>query len=250
MDLATVTGLVLGISLVTTAIMLGGDLGMFINPPSVLIVIGGTISAMFVRHRMSEVFGSISIMMKAFVVNQAKPEDMIGQLIDMANIARKDGILALERIKSDDPFLQSAVNHCVDGADPDFLRDVLTKDLEYLADRHQKGIDLWDGVGDSAPAFGMIGTLIGLVQMLATMDDPSAVGPAMAVALLTTLYGSLIANLFAIPLTSKLTMYSREEQMIRQVIIDGMIGIQKGVNPRMLQEALKAALPPKMRDAV
>ncbi|MBF0186563.1 MAG: MotA/TolQ/ExbB proton channel family protein [Magnetococcales bacterium] len=248
MDLATIGGIVMGFTLIILAIVLGGDFGMFVNPPSLLIVIGGTVSTMFIKHKMSEVFGSVGVLMKAIIIKQENPEQMISQLIDMANIARKDGILALERVKSDDPFLQGAVNHCVDGADPEFLEAVLNKELDYLGERHEKGVAIWEGVGDAAPAFGMIGTLIGLVQMLATMDDPSAIGPAMAVALLTTLYGSIIANVIALPIAVKLSAYSAEEQMSRRIIIDGMIGIQKGVNPRMLQEALKAALPPRLRD--
>ncbi|MBF0622995.1 MAG: MotA/TolQ/ExbB proton channel family protein [Magnetococcales bacterium] len=248
MDFGTIAGLVLGLALISMAIMLGGDFGMFINAPSLLITIGGTIAAMFIKHKMNEVFGAVGVMMKAFIVKQQNPEQVIGQLIDMANIARKDGILALERVKSDDAFLQGAVNHCVDGADPEFLEEILSKELDYLAARHGQGIALWTGAGETAPAFGMIGTLIGLVQMLANMDDPSAIGPGMAVALLTTLYGSIIANLICIPIAIKLEGYSKEEQLTRQVIIDGMIGIQKGVNPRMLQEALKAALPPRLRE--
>ncbi|MBF0371404.1 MAG: MotA/TolQ/ExbB proton channel family protein [Magnetococcales bacterium] len=248
MDLATIIGLVLGFALIIMAIMLGGDIGMFINIPSLLMVVGGTIAAMFVKHKMSEVFGSVGVMMKAFLVKVEEPEQIIGQLTDMANIARKDGILALEKVKSEDAFLQNAINHCVDGADPDFLEAVLNKDLEYLAQRHDKGIALWEGIGETAPAFGMIGTLVGLVQMLASMEDPSSIGPAMAVALLTTLYGSIVANLIAIPIAIKLGSYSKEEQLTRQVVIDGMIGIQKGVNPRMLQESLKAALPPSLRE--
>lgn len=248
MDLATIIGIILGFALILMAIMVGGDLGMFINVPSLLIVVGGTLSAMFTKHKMSEVFGSVGVMMNAFFVKQEKAEEVIGQLIDMANIARKDGILALEKVKSEDLFLQSAINHCVDGADPEFLESVLNKEVVYLAQRHQKGIDIFNGMGDTAPAFGMIGTLVGLVQMLASMEDPASIGPAMAVALLTTLYGSIIANIIAIPIATKLEAYSKEEQMIRQVIIDGMIGIQKGVNPRMLQEALKAALPPSQRE--
>jgi chemotaxis protein MotA len=248
MDLATVIGMVLGFALIIMAIMLGGDIIMFINVPSLLIVVGGTIAAMLIKHKMDEVFSSVGVLMKAIMVTTSDPEATINTLVDMANIARKDGILALEKVKSDNPFLQGAINHCVDGADPEFLESVLTKDLEYLADRHKKGIDIWDGVGETAPAFGMIGTLIGLVQMLASMEDPSSIGPAMAVALLTTLYGSIVANVVAIPIAVKLSGYSKEEQMVRQIVIDGMIGIQRGVNPRMLQEALKAALPPSQRD--
>jgi chemotaxis protein MotA len=249
MDIATVIGVVLGFALILMAIMMGGDIVIFINVPSLLIVVGGTIAMMFVKHKMDEVFGSFGVLMKAVMVTPSDPEATIGTLVDMANIARKDGILALEKVKSDNTFLQGAINHCVDGADPEFLESVLTKDLEYLAERHKKGADVWDGAGETAPAFGMIGTLVGLVQMLASMEDPSSIGPAMAVALLTTLYGSIVANVVAIPMAVKLNAYSKEEQMVLQIIIDGMIGIQRGVNPRMLQEALKAALPPSQRDS-
>ncbi|MBF0195841.1 MAG: MotA/TolQ/ExbB proton channel family protein [Magnetococcales bacterium] len=249
MDIATVIGVVLGFGLIFMAMLMGGTLAMFVNVPSLLIVIGGTIAAMFIKHRMDEVFASIGVLMKAINVTKSDPESTINTLVDMANIARKDGILALEKVKSENTFLQGAINHCVDGADPEFLESVLTKDLEYLATRHKRGADIWDGVGETAPAFGMIGTLVGLVQMLAAMEDPSSIGPAMAVALLTTLYGSIVANVVAIPMAVKLNGYSQEEQIERQIIIDGMIGIQKGVNPRMLQEALKAALPPALRDS-
>lgn len=248
MDLATIIGLVLGFSLLTGAVMLGGTIIMFIDVPSILIVIGGTIAALFVKFRMSEVFSVVGISGKAFFNKTEDVDRIIGQLVDMANIARKDGILALEKVKSEDPFMQGAINHCVDGADPDFLEDVLNRDLNYLIDRHNKGIGILETVGDVAPAFGMIGTLIGLVQMLANMSDPNSIGPAMAVALITTLYGAIFANLVAIPLSGKLGMYSKDERLVKQVIIAGMTGIQKGVNPRMLQEALKTALPPDQRE--
>lgn len=248
MDLATIIGLVVAFSLLIGAIMLGGTIAMFIDIPSILIVIGGSLSTLFVKFRMGEVFSLVGILGKAFFNQSQDIDRIIGQLVDMANIARKDGILALEKVKSDDPFMQGAINHCVDGADPDFLESVLTKDLDYLIARHDKGISIVEFIGDVAPAFGMIGTLIGLVQMLANMSDPNSIGPAMAVALITTLYGAILANLVAIPLAGKLRMYSNDERLVRQVIIDGMIGIQKGVNPRMLQEALKTALPPEQRD--
>jgi len=247
MDIATLIGLVLGCVLLVGAILLGGDFGMFVNIPSILVVVGGTIASLFIRYQMAEAFSITGIMGNAFSNKQEPPEDVINQIIDMASIARKDGILALEKVKSENVFLQSAINHCVDGADPEFLEAVLEKDMAYLGDRHAKGIDMMAGLAEAAPAFGMIGTLIGLVQMLANMSDPSAIGPAMAVALLTTLYGAVIANLFFLPIGKKLDNYSKSELISRQVIIDGIIGIQKGVNPRMLQEALKAALPPKLR---
>lgn len=248
MDLATVIGLVLGFSLLAGAVMMGGTIQMFIDVPSILIVVGGTFAALFVKYRMSEVFSLIGILGKAFFNKSQETDRVIGQLVDMANIARKDGILALEKVKSDDTFMQGAINHCVDGADPDFLEDVLSKDLGYLIARHDKSIGIVETVGDVAPAFGMIGTLIGLVQMLANMSDPNAIGPAMAVALITTLYGAILANLVAIPLSGKLALYSSDERLVKQVVIAGMTGIQRGVNPRMLQEALKTALPPDQRD--
>lgn len=250
MDLATIIGLVMGSSLLVGAVMLGGTIKMFIDVPSILIVLGGTISALFVKYRMGEVFSTVGIIGKAFFNKSPEIDRTIGQLVDMANIARKDGILALEKVKSEDTFMQGAINHCVDGADPEFLEGVLNKDLDYLIQRHEKGIGIVETLGDVAPAFGMIGTLIGLVQMLANMSDPNAIGPAMAVALITTLYGAILANLVAIPLSGKLTMYSKDERLSREVVVYGMIGIQRGVNPRMLQEALKAALPPDQRDAV
>lgn len=250
MDLATVIGLVGGFALILWAILMGGQLKMFIDIPSVLIVFGGTLAAVFVKFRLGEVFSTATVVMKAFFNTRPEVDRVIGQLVDMANIARKDGILALEKIKSEDVFMQSAINHCVDGADPEFLETVLGKDLEYLIQRHQRSISIMESMAEFGPAFGMVGTLIGLVQMLANMSDPNTIGPAMAVALITTLYGAILANLVCIPLAGKLTFYSEDERLVRQVIIDGMVGIQKGVNPRMLQEALKAAIPPKQREAV
>lgn len=248
MDIGTVIGIVMGWTLILTAMLLGGNLALFIDIPSMLITIGGTISVTLVKHKLGEVFGAVGVFMKAILVKPMKPEEVIGQIVDMANIARKDGILALEKVKSEDPFLQTAINHCVDGADPEFLENVLTKELEYLAARHERGKGIFETMGEYAPAFGMIGTLIGLVQMLANLSDPAAIGPGMAVALITTLYGALLSNVLFNPIAGKLGGYSQDEQMVRQIIIDGMIGIQKGINPRMLQEALKAALPPKLRD--
>lgn len=250
MDIGTILGLISGWGLIAWAIKMGGPFSLFVDVPSLIIVVGGTVTTMFMRFKMADVFLLIAVLSKAFVVTHARPNEVILQLVDMANIARKDGILALEKIKSEDQFLQSAINICVDGADPEFLENVLTKDLDYLAERHNSANALLAHIAEIGPAMGMLGTLVGLVQMLASMSDPSAIGPAMAVAILTSFYGSFLANMFAIPLGTKLTRYSKEEQVNRQLIIDGMIGIQKGVNPRMLQEALKAALPPKEREAV
>ncbi|MEO5353766.1 MAG: MotA/TolQ/ExbB proton channel family protein [Magnetococcus sp. XQGC-1] len=248
MDLATVVGLVMGFGLMLGAILIGGTLRMFLDISSMMIVFGGVLAALFVKYRLSEVLSTVAIVMKAFVNERPDVEGVIAQLIGMANVARKEGILALEKVRVEDAFMQSAINHCVDGADPDFLGLVLHKDLEYLVGRHQRSIGILDTIAEMSPAFGMIGTLIGLVQMLANLSDPGNIGPAMAMALTATLYGVILANLVATPLSGKLTLYSEDEQLVRQVIIDGMVGIQKGINPRMLQEALRAAIPPKSRE--
>lgn len=248
MDIATIIGLLSGIILMVWAILMGGKFSLFIDIPSVIIVFGGTMATMFIKNTMTEVFSSLGIFLKAIVVTPKNPEDYVTQLTNLANLARKDGILALEKVQVSDSFLQQGINLCVDGADPDFLREVLEKEINYLNDRHSNWIAIYEGIGEAAPAFGMIGTLIGLVQMLADMNDPSKIGPSMAVALITTFYGALLANLIALPIAVKLKSYSQKEQLIRQIIVDGMAGIQKGINPRMLQISLKAAVPPIMRN--
>ncbi|MEO5332833.1 MAG: MotA/TolQ/ExbB proton channel family protein [Magnetococcus sp. YQC-5] len=247
MDFATIIGLVFGLALMCGAILMGGQLTMFVDIPSILIVFGGTIATLFIRHKMSEVFGAFGILMKAFLFKPHDIQQIITQIVEMANIARKDGILALERMRSSDEFMQKAINHCVDGADPAYLEDVLAKELDYQKNRHRNGVGIFEGIAEAAPAFGMIGTLIGLVQMLVHLEEASSIGPGLAMALISTFYGIIIANLVAMPIAYKLAAYSQEEQMVRQVIIDGMIGIQKGVNPRMLMESLIAVLPPAQR---
>ncbi|MBF0142060.1 MAG: MotA/TolQ/ExbB proton channel family protein [Magnetococcales bacterium] len=248
MDIGTLIGLVLGIVLIAAAILLGGSLVFFISIPSFLIVVGGTIASVCVRHKVSEVVGAFAVMMKAFVVRVEPTEEIINQLVEMANIARKDGILALEKVKSGNAFLQGAVNQCVDGADPEFLTEILSKEVAYLAERHRKGVAIMESFGEFAPVYGVVGSLIGLIQMLASVDDPASIGPAMSLAFLSTFYGLLLAYLWAVPIAGKLGDVSADEQLNRRVIIDGMMGIQKGINPRSLQEALKAALPTSQRD--
>ncbi|MBF0161839.1 MAG: MotA/TolQ/ExbB proton channel family protein, partial [Magnetococcales bacterium] len=247
MDLATVIGLVMGFVLMGGAILIGGTIQMFLDLPSMMIVFGGVCAALFVKYRLKEVFSTVSVVMRALVNEQQDVEDVVDQLMTMANLARKEGILALEPLKFADPFLQGALNHCVDGAEPELLRSILSRNLDYSIKRHQRSISILDSIAEMAPAFGLIGTLIGLVHMLANISDPSAIGPPMAMALSATLYGTVLAHLVARPLSGKLTLYSEDEQLIRQVIIDGMVGIQKGINPRMLQESLRSAIPFRKR---
>lgn len=247
MDLATVIGLVLGTVLVLFAILLGGSIALFLDLVSVLIVLGGGISATVIRFGMKDITNAMKVAKNAFSDKTPSIGELIDKLEELATIARKEGILALERVTFDDPFLQKGVNYLVDGADSEQLQSLLYTDIDNTAARHELGSKIFSSLGDAAPAFGMIGTLVGLVQMLANMDDPASIGPAMAVALLTTLYGSLIANLIALPIADKLSYRSAKEVMRKNLMIEGLLGIQKGENPKILREFLETYMPPSDR---
>lgn len=247
MDIGTVTGLVAGMVLIATAILLGGSLTAFIDVPSVLIVIGGATAATFIRFTLSDILNSMSVAMKAFFAKARPPEEIIQELVTLSNIARKEGLLKLEKQPIDDQFLKKAIMYCVDGHEAEFIQDVLEKEIGLTLERHGLGKSIFDAIGDAAPAFGMIGTLVGLVNMLGNMSDPSSIGPAMAIALLTTLYGAILANLVALPIADKLKRRSQEEELNKRLVLEGVLGLQKGLNPRVLEELLKTFLPPKAR---
>ncbi len=247
MDLGTVIGLVVGLVLIISAIFMGGSLGAFIDIPSVFIVIGGTVAATMVRFTVQDVVNTLKVATKAFLVKTQPPEEIIQELVALSNIARKEGLLKLEKQPINDPFLKKAIMYCVDGHEADFIQEVLSKEIDLTIERHGLGQGIFAGIGDSAPAFGMIGTLIGLVNMLGNMSDPSSIGPSMAVALLTTLYGAVLANLIAIPIGDKLKRRSQEEELNKKLVVEGVLGLQKGLNPRILEELLKTFLPPKKR---
>ena len=247
MDLGTVIGLVAGFALIISAILLGGSLGAFIDVPSILIVIGGAICATLIRFTLGDVINSISVAMNAFFAKSQPPTEIIEELVTLSNIARKEGLLKLEKQPVEDPFLKKAIMYCVDGHEAEFIQEVLEREIELTMDRHNLGKSVFDGIGDAAPAFGMIGTLVGLVNMLGNMKDPASIGPAMAVALLTTLYGAIIANLFELPISDKLKRRSQEEELNKRLVVEGVLGLQKGLNPRVLEELLKTFLPPKKR---
>ncbi|MBU0909668.1 MAG: MotA/TolQ/ExbB proton channel family protein [Proteobacteria bacterium] len=249
MDLATVIGLVGGCGIVVMAILFGGSLGLFFDIPSILIVGGGTIATAFIRFGMGDVLNSIKVANNAFATKLSVPEQVIKEIVNLANIARKNGLIVLEQQPIADPFLKKAIMYCVDGHEAEFIEEVLNKEVSLTVDRHDLGRKVFSGMGDSAPAFGMVGTLVGLVQMLSNMGDPATIGPAMAVALLTTLYGALLANIFMIPIADKLALRSREEERNRKLIIEGVLGILKGLNPRVMEEFLETFLPPKERSA-
>jgi len=249
MDIATLFGIVAGTGLILAAIASGAGLGAFVDVPSILIVIGGTCASALINFPLAEVLGVFAVVKKTVLHKSPAPVKEIERLVHLAKVARSEGLLALENFTEEieDPFLLKGVQLVVDGTEPEVLRDVLETDLEQLELRHGTGKNILDSMGAAAPAFGMIGTLIGLVTMLGDLSDPSAIGAGMATALLTTLYGSLIANLVFIPLAGKLGTRSKSEVATKQLIVEGVASIQAGINPRLVEEKLKSFIPPKMR---
>lgn len=250
MDLATLVGLLGAFGIIVAAIIAGGSGIIFINLPSLLIVGGGTLFAVLMKFPLGHFLGAVKVAMKAFFNKADDPMKLIEEGVELANIARKEGVLGLEGQEIENEFLNRGIQLCVDGHEPEFVRTMLGKDINLTIERHEKGQAIFKAIGDVAPAMGMIGTLIGLVQMLSNMDDPKAIGPAMAVALLTTLYGAIIANAFALPIADKLAHRSQEERLNKALILETIGSIQEGLNPRVMEELLKTYLPAGKRDAV
>lgn len=239
MDLATVIGIIGAIGFIVMAMIMGGDMGMFIDVPSVLIVFCGSLFVVLSNFTMGQFFGIGKVTGKAFMFKIETPEELIEKAVELADSARKGGFLALEEAEIPNAFMQKGVNMLVDGHDADVVRATLLKDIDLTTTRHEAGARLFKALGDVAPAMGMIGTLIGLVAMLSNMDDPKAIGPAMAVALLTTLYGAFLANVIAIPIQSKLELRKDEEELNQRLILDAVLGIQDGQNPKVIEGILK-----------
>jgi len=247
MDLATLIGLAMGSTAILGAILLGGSLSSFIDPPSIAVTVGGTIASVFIAFPMSSVTNTLKVIMNAM---QDKPVDLpflIEEIIRLANIARKEAIFALENADVEDEFLKKAAMMAADNKTPEQLHDALATEIEAMQERHTNGKMIFEKVGDAAPAWGMIGTLIGLVLMLGNLDDPSTIGPNMAVAILTTFYGAVIANLIAIPLATKLGFRSEVEAKKMTLVLTGILGIAAGENPRALGEKLQGFLSPVER---
>ncbi len=249
MDIATILGIVSAFGLVVTAIFLGSGLELFISIPSLMIVLGGTLGTTMINYPLKQVIGVLSVVKNAFFTKTLSSEDLIKKIMELSHKARKEGILSLEAdIKNeDDAFLQRGVQLSIDGLEPPAISDLLETEIDFIRNRHQLGAEVFTTMGTYAPAMGMIGTLIGLVQMLQSMDDPSTIGPAMAVALLTTFYGSVLANIVFMPLAGKLRTRSKEEMLVRELTIQGIISLTKGDNPRSIEQKLNAFLPPNMR---
>ena len=240
MDLASLVGLVGAFGIVIFAMMLGGSIGMFVDVPSVLIVIVGSVFAVMMKFELGQFLGAMKVAGKAFSFKMAKPDTLVGEIVELAGLARKGGLLSLEGKEVSEAFLSKGIQLLVDGHDPDVARTLLNKEMKLASTRHDMAIGVFKSMGDVAPAMGMIGTLIGLVAMLANMSDPKAIGPAMAIALLTTLYGAMIANMIALPIADKLNLRKEEEDLLKTMIIDALLAIQSGQNPRVIESMLLA----------
>ena len=251
MDLGSVFGFLGCWVLIIWAMSAGGQMIIFVNVPSLLMVVGGSIMVVVFCFPIAYLKRFVSISKKGFFNSPQSVPKLISELVSFAEVARRDGILSLENATRDieDPFIVSGIQMAVDGTDPELIEQIMTTELENLIERHETGKGIFDALGKYAPAFGMIGTLVGLIIMLANMADPSSIGSGMAVALLTTMYGSIIANAFALPLGDRLARRSSEEILLKTIIIKGVMAIQSGDNPRIVEQKLRTFLPPSERAA-
>lgn len=252
MDLAAILGTVGGAALVVGSIIIAGSsLGAFYDKPSVLLVVGGAIMAAMTAFPFKILKTLPFVFKKAFLPKTPNLEPVIVQLVEYAEIARRDGILALENKLEEinEPFIVMGLQMAIDGTDAQVIETILRTEMDSLANRHKTGKAMLDTLNKYALAWGMIGTLVGLVIMLGNMSDPNAIGPGMAVALLTTLYGAIISNMICAPLGDKLALFSKKELEVREIVVRGILSIQVGDNPRVLEQKLRTFLPPSARKA-
>ncbi|MBI1315040.1 motility protein A [bacterium] len=254
MDKSTVVGMFAAIVLIIGSILIapGSSLGAFIDYPSLATVVGGGIAATMIAFPLKTFLLAPKVTLKGVLPNPPSMAPAIKTIVECAEVARREGVLALERKVADieDPFILMGIQMAVDGSDSELIESVMRTEMQAMASRHKTGKSLLETLGRYAPAFGMIGTLVGLVIMLGNMDDPAAIGPGMAVALLTTLYGALMSNCFALPLADKLNFYSKQEMEIREVIVQGILSIQNGDNPRVVEQKLSTFLSKGEREAM
>ncbi len=245
MDIGTIIGIVGAIAFVILGIVWGGqvqNLGNFYDMSSVLIVLGGTLMASIASYPLKTIMTLPKIIGKAFKTQQTDLNDDIDLIIKIANVARREGLLSLENqiAEMDNPFLKKGIMLIVDGSDPELIKNIMQTELVFISERHSSAHAMLDQMGAYAPAFGMIGTLIGLINMLKQLDDPDALGPGMAVALVTTFYGSFLSNVVFTPLSKKLAAYSSHEYLQKELLLEGMLSIQDGENPRIIKDKLTA----------
>ncbi|MCK1360863.1 MotA/TolQ/ExbB proton channel family protein [Bradyrhizobium sp. 199] len=250
MDIMTTVGLLGGLAVIVAMVLMGGDLHMFISEHAMIIIFGGSAAATMIRFPLSVLMHGLPLGMKfAFTMSRLSAHDLVDELARIAEIARKQGPVGLEKVETDEPFLAKGIRYVADGYDLDFIRDNLERDRDNFLLHLNEGSKIYRAVGDCAPAFGMIGTLIGMVQMFSNMSDPSKLGPFMATALLATLYGALVANLICLPIADKLHGKLIDEETNRTLIIDGILMIRDSKSPTLVREMLLAYLPEKHRHA-
>ena len=248
MDIATLMGIIVAFGLVISSILMGGPGAWFINYPSIMIVLGGTTGATLIAYPLSEVLSVFGVVRNVFLYHSRSAEKLVPIIVDFAKKARQEGILSFESQLKDmeDPFLAKGMRLAIDGMESNSIEDVLSTEIAYVEERHRLGAEIFSTMGAFAPAVGMLGTIIGLVQMLMQMEDPSSIGAPMAVALLTTFYGTLLANLLFLPIAGKLKTRSKQEILQKNLVIEGIISIQSGDNHRIVEQKLKAFLSPKL----
>ena len=247
MDVATIIGLVLAVGAIIGAIISAGDLLAFIDVPSIMVVIFGVLGGTFIKWPLEVLKNVQTYVLKSVIFTPTDPRDTIDEIGKLAETARRESIFALEKVPIEDPFLKKAMILAADNRPPEIIKTILQLEISAMEERHNLGISVMEGVGADGPAFGMIGTLIGLVIMLGNLSDQAAIGPAMAVALLTTFYGSIIANVFALPIGNKIRFRSQRESIKMNIIVAGTLSIVAGENPRLIKEKLSAFLPPSER---
>lgn len=249
MDIATGLGFVAGISTVVALILMGGSFKMFYDVHAVVVIGGGCLAGTLIRFPLSALMHGFPIGIKyAFTLRSFSARDLVEEITRVAEIVRKNGPIALEKVETPDPFLATGLRYIADGYDKDFIKDTMERDMDNFLERLHEGDKIYRSIGDAAPAWGMIGTLVGMVQMFANMEDPSKLGPFMAISLLATLYGALVGNLLCLPIADKLQVKHAEESINRQLILDGVLQIRDSKSPALVREMLLAYLPDHTRE--
>jgi chemotaxis protein MotA len=249
MDITTGLGLFAGATVVVTLMLMGGDLRMFVSDHAIIVIFGGSFAATLIRFPLSSIIHGLPLGAKfAFTMRRMTQRELVDEIAGIAEIARKQGPLGLEKVETEDPYLAKGIRFVADGYDADFIRDNLERDRDNFLTHLDEGQKIYRAVGDCAPAFGMVGTLVGMVQMFANMTDPSKLGPFMATALLATLYGAIVANILCLPIADKLHLKLVDEEVNRTLIIDGVLMIREAKSPTLVREMLLAYLPEKHRE--
>ena len=254
MELGLIIGLVAGMAFTIISIFLSGSMQVtavlsFLDAPSFMITVGGAMASVIAAFPLPKFLNAMKSVNKVLKPQNSDPIAAIKDIIELANVARKEGLLALDDKSADmDPFLRKGIMLVVDGTDQELVRNVMETEMSYIEDRHKDNMEVWEMMASQFPAWGMIGTLIGLVLMLQNMADPSSIGPQMAVALITTFYGSLFANWLSTPIANKMKIYSKQEMLVKEVTVEGVLSIAAGENPRIIEEKLKVFISPTLRD--